>query len=146
MNESRSETIGNDGAAAGARGSRPQEVLRWLAKVTAPLARPLAGRRWLPIWAVVHHVGRKSSRAYSIPVAIAVTDSHMYIPVPFGAGTQWVQNVLAAGGCTVRWKGRDVVTTAPEMVGQAEASPAFFPPARPVIRVAGLESFLRLTR
>src|SRR4051812_41964595 len=122
------------------------ELLRRSAKVTAPLARPLAGRRYLPIWALVHHVGRKSSRAYTLPVAITGSSTHLFIPVPFGEGTQWVQNVLAAGGCTVRWKGRDIATTEPALVGEAEASAAFNRIERPVIRAAGLDSFLRLRR
>jgi deazaflavin-dependent oxidoreductase (nitroreductase family) len=122
------------------------ELLRRTAKVTAPLARPLAGRRFLPIWAVVHHVGRRSSRAYTLPVAITGSSTHLFIPVPFGEGTQWVQNVLAAGGCTVHWKGRDIAATEPALVGRAEASAAFNRLERPVIRAAGLDSFLRLRR
>jgi deazaflavin-dependent oxidoreductase (nitroreductase family) len=147
MDASGSAGAAPSGAAANrARGSRVRELLRRVAKVTAPLARPLAGRRWMPIWAVVHHIGRQSGRAYSVPVAIAATDTHMYIPVPFGPGTQWVQNVMAAAGCTVVWKGRDVTASEPSLIGQDEASAAFNRLERPLIRAAGLEMFLRLSR
>lgn len=138
--------VPSGGTAVRARGSRLQELLRRVAKVTAPLARPLAGRRLVPIWAVVHHVGRQSGRAYSVPVAIAATGTHMFIPVPFGPGTQWVQNVMAAGSCTVAWKGRDSMATEPVLVGRDEASAAFNRLERPLIRAAGLELFLRLRR
>ncbi len=117
-----------------------------MAKITAPLARPLAGRRSFPLWAVVHHIGRTSSRAYTLPVAIGGTDSHLFIPVPFGPGTQWVQNVIAAGGCTVRWKGKEISATEAVLVSQDDAMGAFNRLERPVIRASGLSTFMRLRR
>ncbi len=128
-----------------ARSSRLQELFRRGARITAPLARPLAGRRSFPLWAVVHHVGRTSSRLYALPVAIGGTDTHLYIPVPFGAGTQWVRNVMAAGGCTVTWRGRDIVASEPVLVDVSEASVAFNAFERRIMD-AGLSTFLRLQR
>jgi hypothetical protein len=34
-----------------------------MARLTAPMARVLAGRRGFPLWAVVRHRGRKTGRA-----------------------------------------------------------------------------------
>ncbi len=40
-----------------------------------------------------------------IPVAVLVTPMTFVIGLPWGPPTSWVQNVLAARGCTIRWKG-----------------------------------------
>ena len=120
------------------------ETLRAIARSTAALARPLAGRRWFRIWAVVHHVGRMSGRAYAIPVAIAHTEDGFIIPTPFGPSTQWVRNVLAAGGCTVRWNGTDHVMVDPAVVGRDVAAPAFGRLPRIVLGSLGFDRFLSL--
>jgi hypothetical protein len=57
---------------------------------------------------------------------------------------QWVRNVQAAGGCTVRWNGRDHVEVQPEIIDRAAAAAAFPAFARMVILFAGLDRFLRL--
>jgi hypothetical protein len=79
-------------------------------------------------------------------VAIGAIDDAFFIPLPWGESTQWLRNVLAAGGCTVRWRGRDHSTTDPVVVGIEEAGVAFSPPLRRILRVAGIGSFLRLRR
>jgi deazaflavin-dependent oxidoreductase (nitroreductase family) len=98
---------------------------RTLARVTAPLARPLAGRRIFPLWGVIHHVGRSSGRAYALPVVVRELDGTLVVPLPWGERTQWVRNVLAAGGALVRWRGRDVQVTAPRTVPIESVLPAF---------------------
>ncbi len=121
-------------------------VTRATARATGPLARPIAGRRLLPLWAVVHHRGRRSGRAYAIPIAIRASDDAFTIPLPWGTETQWLRNVQAAGGCTIRWRGIDHTATAPRMIGAEEAIPAFHPVQRMILRVGGVGSFLRLSR
>jgi deazaflavin-dependent oxidoreductase (nitroreductase family) len=96
-----------------------------LARLTAPMARGLAGRRFFPLWAVVHHRGRKTGRALSVPVAVQATPDAFLIALPWGPGTNWVRNVQAAGGCVVRWRGVDREVSRPELLGRAEARPYF---------------------
>lgn len=117
------------------------------ARVTAPLARALAGRRFFPLWAVVHHVGRRSGRALSVPVAVRVAPDCFVIVLPWGPGTNWVRNVLAAGRATVTWRGADHAVHAPEIIGPARAR-AYFGAItwRAVERVLGADSFLRVRR
>jgi deazaflavin-dependent oxidoreductase (nitroreductase family) len=81
----------------------------------------MAGRRWFPGWAVVHHRGRKTGRALSVPVAVIVTPEVFVINLPWGPGTNWVRNVVVAGGCVVRWKGVDHPVTRPELVDKTAA-------------------------
>ena len=104
------------------------------AKTFNKLAIHLAGHRAIPIWAVLRHRGRKSGKEYSTPVAVLATDDTFVIGLPWGRGTDWVRNVRAAGGCTVRWKGREVVCTEPEFVGTdaaIAAAPSF---VRPILQ------------
>lgn len=95
------------------------------ARATAPLTRSLAGRRFFPLWAVVHHRGRTSGREMSLPVAVRATPEAFVIALPWGPGTNWVRNVQAAGGCTLRWRGRDVAVTRPELLDPQAARPHY---------------------
>lgn len=95
------------------------------ARATAPAVRRLAGRRWFPAWAVVHHRGRVSGRDLTVPVAVVPTPDGFVINLPWGAGTNWVRNVLAADGCVIRWKGVDHRMADPRIVGEAEARPFY---------------------
>ncbi|GAA2850680.1 hypothetical protein Acy02nite_34020 [Actinoplanes cyaneus] len=94
------------------------------ARATAPAVRVLAGRRFSP-WAVVHHRGRVSGRDLTVPVAVVATPDGFVINLPWGAGTNWVRNVLAAGGCTVRWKAADHRMGDPRIVDEATARPFY---------------------
>ena len=78
----------------------------------------LAGHRWFPLWAVVHHRGRRSGAEYTTPIAVIATDSTFVIGLPWGRETDWVRNVRAAGGCTVRWKSAMHECTEPTFVGK----------------------------
>jgi len=89
------------------------------------MTRRMAGHRWFPGWAVVHHRGRRTGRALSVPVALTTTPDVFVINLPWGAGTNWVRNVLAADGCVVRWKGVDHVMTRPELIDEATARPYY---------------------
>jgi deazaflavin-dependent oxidoreductase (nitroreductase family) len=96
-----------------------------LARLTAPMTAAFAGRRFFPLWAIVRHRGRKTGRELTVPVAVRATPETFLIALPWGPGTNWARNVLAAGGCAVRWKGVDRRVTAPEVVGRERARPYF---------------------
>jgi hypothetical protein len=96
-----------------------------LARVTAPMARRFAGRRFFPLWAVVHHRGRRTGRELTVPVAVRVRPDRFVVALPWGPGTNWARNVLAAGGCVVRWRGADHRVSRPALAGRAEARPYF---------------------
>jgi deazaflavin-dependent oxidoreductase (nitroreductase family) len=107
----------------------------------------MVGRRWLPIWAMVHHRGRRSGRAYATPVQIrTMGPDHFVIAVPWPERSQWFRNVLAAGGCTLTWRGAEHRTDAPTLISANEAAPAYTRLERFLIRLTGLSQFLRLHR
>src|SRR5690349_10060056 len=93
------------------------------ARATAPAIRVLAGRRWFPAWAVVHHRGRVTGRDLAVPIAIVTTPDGFVINLPWGARTNWVRNVVAAGGCTIRWKGIDHRMDQPRIIDAVAARP-----------------------
>ena len=100
------------------------------------MARAFAGRRWFPLWAVVHHRGRKSGTAYDTPVAVVPTISAdvILIGLPWGPKTNWARNIVAAGRAPVTWRGRMQQTTAPRIIAAAEAAPLAKPFFRPIVR------------
>jgi hypothetical protein len=137
---------GNDDDMTTTRPGPTPSGLSWrLARLTAPLARTFAGRRFFPLWAIVHHIGRRSGRALAIPVTVGATAESFVITLPWGAGTNWVRNVLAADGCTISWKGVDHQVVRPEIIDLAAAMPNFGPIARRVLARAN-PVFLRLHR
>ena len=58
----------------------------------------VAGKRAMPVWALVHHVGRTSGKSYATPVAVFPAPGAFYVALPWGRGTDWVRNLRAAGG------------------------------------------------
>jgi deazaflavin-dependent oxidoreductase (nitroreductase family) len=117
-----------------------------LVKITNPLALRLAGRRWFPLWAVLRHRGRRTGREYAIPVALLVTPDTFVIGLPWGPDTNWAQNVLAAGGCSIHWKGTDHQVTSPRLVGKDVALGAAGRFQRSVISRLDFPAFLQLQR
>ena len=67
-------------------------------------------------YAVVHHIGRRSGRAYQTPVEAYRTAEGTLILLPYGPVTDWCRNVLAAARCTVTVDGQDLALGAPEVV------------------------------
>jgi deazaflavin-dependent oxidoreductase (nitroreductase family) len=136
-----------DGAAPGpTHGRRTDPLLLRAVRFGTRLTRPLAGRRFFPLWALVRHRGRKSGREYAVPVGVRATADGYFIALPFGERTQWVHNVMAAGGCTLRWRGADIVLSDPTIVRAEQAAFAFPMVLRWMMRAAGAHQVLRLRR
>jgi len=119
-------------------------MLRLGTRLLNPIILSFAGSRYLPVFAVIHHLGRRSGRTYSTPVAARKITDGFIIPLTFGQRADWFRNVQAAGGCTIRWKGADYPLLEPEVVDRATARPAFHPLERVLMPVIGIEQFVRL--
>ncbi len=109
-----------------------------------PLMMHLAGRRF---WyaSVIEHTGRHSGKTYSTPVVADLAGDHVLIPLPYGTAVDWVRNVIAAGGATIVSKGRAYSTTAPTIIGSAEALPLLPRARRRTFERVHIEHFLRLS-
>jgi deazaflavin-dependent oxidoreductase (nitroreductase family) len=81
---------------------------RWLARFnrrgTNRVLGPLA--RFMPGMAIVVHRGRKSGRTYRTPVMVFRWSHGYLVALTYGPTTEWVRNVLAAGGCELEMGGR----------------------------------------
>jgi deazaflavin-dependent oxidoreductase (nitroreductase family) len=125
--------------------SRFGEGMRIIGRTTQPLAMPMAGTRWFRLFAVLKHQGRKSGRAYTTPVVAGRTPDGFVIPLPWGERTQWLKNVLAAGGATLRWNGTDHRLVDPVVADLNEGGgEAFHRVQRFLLQHGGVRKLLRL--
>jgi deazaflavin-dependent oxidoreductase (nitroreductase family) len=111
---------------------------------TNPLMRTFA---WaVPPLAVVHHVGRKSGRAYRTPVLAFPSKKGFAIPMTYGRDVDWARNLLAAHGGEIEQRARRVALRNPRIVDFAAAE-AHLPPAlRPAFRALDLPGYVLLDR
>jgi deazaflavin-dependent oxidoreductase (nitroreductase family) len=126
-------------------------IPKWIARanrfVTNPLARLVAG--WAPGFAIVRHRGRKSGKTYSTPVnifEIAGREGGFVIALTYGANVDWLKNVMAAGGCTVRYRRREIALTDPVLIGTAEGMELMPATVRRILRLIVATEFVRLRR
>ena len=109
--------------------------------VVNPLLRPLAG--WLPGFAVISHVGRTSGRIHRTPINVFRRGDHYVVALTYGSDVDWVKNVLAAGGCEMRTRNRDVRLIEPELI--VDPALRLMPPVlRLVGRLNRVTAFLRM--
>ena len=117
----------------------PRIVGRWnrvgLNRVTKRIAP------WMPGLGVVVHRGRRSGRMYQTPVNVFAAGDGYVFALTYGPDTDWVKNVLAAGGCELRTRGRTVRLTSPRLFHD-EARRDIRPLERQVLRVIGVADFL----
>jgi deazaflavin-dependent oxidoreductase (nitroreductase family) len=106
-----------------------------------PFTRPFAGS--LPGFGILTHRGRETGRVYHTPINVFRRGNTFVFFLTYGSDVQWVKNVLAAGGCTLRTRGRDVALIAPELV--TDPRRRLVPsPVRAVGRLVGATEFLRM--
>ena len=119
----------------------PRVVRRWnkagLNKVTRRVAP------WVPGFGVVVHRGRRSGRVYQTPVNVFAAPGGYVLALTYGPDTDWVKNVLAAGGCQLRTRGRTIEMTAPRLYHD-EARHGIRPVERQVLRAIHVADFLSL--
>jgi deazaflavin-dependent oxidoreductase (nitroreductase family) len=117
----------------------PKRLARFNLRVTNRVLGPLAER--LPGFGIVIHVGRRSGVVHRTPVNLFRRGDRYVIALTYGADSQWVRNVLAAGGFDMEIRGRRVHLTAPEIVHD-EAARLVPAAVRPVLRAASVSDFL----
>ncbi|HMF03941.1 MAG TPA: nitroreductase family deazaflavin-dependent oxidoreductase [Acidimicrobiia bacterium] len=119
----------------------PKAVARFNNHVTNHVSRPAA--RHLPGFAVVTHLGRRSGRTYQTPVNMFRDGERYVFALTYGADSQWVENVMAAGSCEVRTQGRTVRLCEPRIFTDPERRPVPAP-VRIVLQVLDVSDFLSM--
>ena len=77
--------------------------------------RRTAGTRYVSFVSTVYHRGRRSGREYATPTEGRVSGERAVIPLAFGTGSDWCQNIRATGRGRIRWKGKEYEITSPEV-------------------------------
>jgi deazaflavin-dependent oxidoreductase (nitroreductase family) len=118
---------------------------RWLARfnrrATNVLTARFAGRA--PGFGIVTHRGRRSGKLYHTPVNVFRRGNRFVVALTYGPDSDWVKNVLAAGGCVLQTGGRIVHLTHPRIVHD-ERRRAMPPPVRTILGLLGVSDFLVL--
>jgi deazaflavin-dependent oxidoreductase (nitroreductase family) len=119
---------------------------RWLARANkAGLNRVVKhAAPWAPTLGLVVHTGRRSGRRYETPVMVFPAPDGFVIALTYGPGTEWVKNVVAAGGCELRTGGRTLNMASPR-VYHDEGRAGIRPLERRVLKLIGAADFLSLT-
>jgi deazaflavin-dependent oxidoreductase (nitroreductase family) len=107
------------------------------------LTRPLM--RHLPGFAVVHHRGRRSGREFQTPVNVFPVEGGYVIALTYGPDTDWVKNVLAAGGCELETRGHLVPCTGAHLY-RDPARRRIRPFERAILGLLGVEYFVEVRR
>jgi deazaflavin-dependent oxidoreductase (nitroreductase family) len=119
----------------------PRTLARWnkvgLNRVTKRVAL------WMPGLGVVAHTGRSSGRSYQTPVNVFPAGDGYLFALTYGPDSDWVKNVLAAGGCGLVTRGRTVRLVSPRLVHD-ETRRGIRPVERQVLRLIGVADFLSL--
>jgi deazaflavin-dependent oxidoreductase (nitroreductase family) len=95
---------------------------------------------------VIEHVGRRSGRTYETPVDIVDTATGMLIALPYGARTDWLRNVLAAGSAAVVTGGQRVKVDRPAIVATADVADVIPGRTLRTLRLFGVNQCLRLEK
>ena len=120
----------------------PKRVARFNRVATNRVVRPIAGRT--PGLAIVRHRGRRSGRIYRTPVNAFARGDGYVIALVYGTDSDWVRNVIAAAGCELEVRGRQLRLTHPRVV-RDEARKDIPSVVRPALRLLRVDNFLYLT-
>ena len=119
---------------------------RWLAKINIAVTNRITGlfAGWLPGFGILTHVGRKSGKVYRTPVNVFRESNSFFIALTYSSQSEWVKNVVAAGGCELQTRGKKYQLSAPNVVH--DPTRRQFPiPVRLVLRIVGADEYMELS-
>jgi deazaflavin-dependent oxidoreductase (nitroreductase family) len=119
---------------------------RWLAKINIAFTNRTTSlfAGWLPGFGILTHVGRKSGRVYRTPINVFRASNGFIIALTYSSQSEWVKNVLVAGGCELKTRGKKYQLSAPKVV--RDPTRRRFPiPVRTVLRIVGADEYMQLS-
>src|ERR1700726_3131162 len=119
---------------------------RWLAAFNLAVTNRITSRfaAWLPGFGIITHVGRKSGKAYRTPVNVFRAPNGFLVALTYGTQSEWVKNVLAAGGCQLETRGARYQLSSPTIVHDPTRQRFPFP-ARVILGLVGANDFMQLS-
>jgi deazaflavin-dependent oxidoreductase (nitroreductase family) len=120
---------------------------RWVAAFNLAVTNRITSRfaARLPGFGMVTHVGRKSGRTYRTPVNVFREPDGFLIALTYGRDSEWVKNVLSAGGCQLDSRGMRYRLSEPTIVH--DPTRQRFPLiVRLILRLIGANDFMQAAR
>ncbi len=97
-------------------------------------------------FAILTHQGRKTGKIYRIPIIAEPVENGFVIALTYGRKVDWCANVLAKGGCSLKWKNQEYNLANPEFIEKETGLKAFPGIIAAGLRISGIEYFLRLSK
>jgi deazaflavin-dependent oxidoreductase (nitroreductase family) len=119
---------------------------RWLAKINIAFTNRITGlfAGWLPGFGILTHVGRKSGKVYRTPINVFRASNGFIIALTYSSQSEWVKNVLAAGGCELKTRGKTYQLSSPHVMH--DPTRRRFPiPVRVVLRIVGADEYMEIS-
>jgi deazaflavin-dependent oxidoreductase (nitroreductase family) len=89
-------------------------------------------------------VGRKSGKVYRTPINVFRSSTGYIIALTHSSNSEWVKNVLAAGGCELKTRGKKYQLFAPTVAH--DLTRQRFPiPVRLVLKLVGADDYMALS-
>lgn len=111
----------------------------YLNRLTGKLAR--AG---LSPFGMVYHVGRRSAKQYETPIWVFPSEGGFIIALTYGTHVDWYRNVLSAGQCRILYHHQEYAIKSIEPLERAAALPLFPRFVGTVLRLIGMQDFVRM--
>jgi deazaflavin-dependent oxidoreductase (nitroreductase family) len=119
-------------------------AFRKVGRTVNPFIVPMARR--VPPLAVIHHVGRRSGRAYQTPVMAFPTGDGWVVALFYGDDVQWLQNARGPGGVTLTRSGERHEVSQVRQLDAATGAPLVPAWARAATRTARVRGYVLLAR
>jgi deazaflavin-dependent oxidoreductase (nitroreductase family) len=119
---------------------------RWVAAFNLAITNRITSRfaARLPGFGILTHRGRKSGRVYRTPVNVFRAPNGFLIALTYGRESEWVKNVLTAGGCQLETCRVRYQLSAPTIVH--DPSRRTFPLlVRMILGLIGANDFMQLS-
>ena len=119
---------------------------RWVAAFNLAVTNRITSRfaNRLPGFGILTHVGRKSGRLYRTPVNVFRAPDGFLIALTYGRDSEWVRNVVSAGGCQLETRRVLYQLSAPTVVH--DPTRRRFPlPVRMILGIIGANDFMQLS-
>jgi len=120
---------------------------RWLAKINIAFTNRITSlfAGWLSGFGILTHLGRKSGKVYRTPINVFRASNGFIIALTYSSQSEWVKNVLAAGGCELRTRGKRYQLSSPQVVD--DPTRRRFPiSVRVVLKIVGADEYMELSK
>ena len=108
-----------------------------------PILRNVADSSRGP-FALLRHVGRRSGKAYEIPIMVWRTPDSFVIALTYGSQVDWLRNLQSAGQGTLRWHKQEYVFQQPIFIDEQAGLSALPPFIRGFLGLLGTHEFVKL--